>query len=43
MTRTSTVVHELPADPGIVLGVYLDVLAAGAVLVSDAIKVQQVG
>jgi MOSC domain-containing protein YiiM len=42
LTRTSTV-HELPADPGIVLGVYLDVLAAGTVRVSDAIKVQQVG
>ncbi|WP_268253087.1 hypothetical protein [Streptomyces cinerochromogenes] len=42
MTRPSTV-HELPADPGIVLGVYLDVRAAGMVRVSDAIKVQQVG
>ncbi|WP_267888569.1 hypothetical protein [Streptomyces sp. MMG1121] len=42
MTRTSTV-HERPADPGILLGVYLDVLAAGTIRVSDAIQVQQVG
>ncbi|MFF9110011.1 hypothetical protein [Streptomyces sp. NPDC014805] len=42
MTRTATV-HELPAKPGIVLGLHLDVLAAGTVRVSDAIKVQQVG
>ncbi|MER6073964.1 hypothetical protein ABT187_35045 [Streptomyces sp. NPDC001817] len=42
MTRTSTV-HELQVDPGIVLGVHLDVLAAGTVRVSDAITVQQVG
>ncbi|MER6031892.1 hypothetical protein [Streptomyces sp. NPDC001851] len=42
MTRTSTV-HDCPADPGIVLGVDLDVLAAGTIRVSDAIQVQQVG
>ncbi|MEU1013622.1 hypothetical protein [Streptomyces sp. NPDC005890] len=42
MTRTSTV-HERPADPGILPGVYLDVLAAGTIRVSDAIQVQQVG
>ncbi|MFE0535388.1 hypothetical protein ACFYY9_03550 [Streptomyces nigra] len=42
MTRTSTV-HELSADPGIVLGVHLDVSVAGTVRVSDAIKVQQLG
>ncbi|MFD5538398.1 hypothetical protein ACFWIJ_11275 [Streptomyces sp. NPDC127079] len=41
MTRTSAV-RELPAYP-LVLGVHLDVLAAGTIRVSDAIKVQQVG